>query len=296
MTFQLIIRGQDTDALMPETLEEVADIVRATRSARRFFIDLPEPPTAWAIEVASDAARSAIQAFTAARQLDSAWIPFARNAADIRVAAFDMDSTLITIECIDEIADYAGVKPEVAAITAAAMRGEITDYRESLRQRVALLAGLPAAVLEDVYRDRLRYTHGAQALVRSLKKKGVHLLLVSGGFTFFTDRLVADLGFDAARSNILEIREGRLTGQLVGPIVDARVKADTLKEFSDLKVARPSTDVAIAVGDGANDLAMMDVAALSFAHHAKPAVQARATHAINHSGLDTLLAWLGYHA
>ncbi|MDP4299426.1 phosphoserine phosphatase SerB [Leptothrix discophora] len=211
--------------------------------------------------------------------------------ADFKLIAFDMDSTLINIECIDEIADAAGRKPEVAAITAAAMRGEIADYKESLRQRVALLRGVPASALDEVYTQRLQLNPGAETLVRACQAAGLKTLLVSGGFTYFTDRLQQRLGLDWTRSNQLEIVDGMLTGRLVdqawGDICDGEEKRRTVLETCAAMGISPSQ--AIAMGDGANDLPMMSVAGLSVAHHAKPAVRAQAMVAIEDGGLDRLL-------
>ncbi len=207
--------------------------------------------------------------------------------ADFRLAAFDMDSTLITIECVDEIADYVGRKAEVAAITEAAMRGEIADYDESLRRRVALLAGLPETTLERVWTERVRLQPGAEALVAGLKAAGLRTLVVSGGFTFFTERLRARLGLDVARSNLLEVEHGRLTGRLVGPIVNAERKQRIVEQACAQLGCVPSQ--AIVVGDGANDLRMMSIAGLSVAFHAKPIVRDETTHAINWCGLDAIL-------
>lgn len=213
--------------------------------------------------------------------------------ADFRLVAFDMDSTLINIECVDEIADAAGRKAEVAAITEAAMRGEIADYKESLRRRVALLRGVPAQALQQVYDERLRLNPGAEALVRAAKSAGLRTLLVSGGFTFFTDRVRDRLGIDDTRSNVLEIDDaGLLTGRMVdqpwGDICDGAEKRRMLLETC----ARHGIDArtqAIAVGDGANDLPMMGEAALSVAYHAKPKVREEAMVAIDEGGLDRLL-------
>jgi phosphoserine phosphatase len=207
--------------------------------------------------------------------------------SDFRLAAFDMDSTLISIECIDEIADVAGRGAEVAAITEAAMRGEIADYRESLRRRLALLAGVSETALDRVYRHRLRLNPGALELITALKAAGLTVLLVSGGFTYFTDRLKPRLGLDHARSNQLEIVDGRLTGQVLGDIIDAQAKADTVLALCRDIGCRP--EQAIAVGDGANDLEMMKVAGLSVAYRAKPKVRAQAQVAIDTGGLDRLL-------
>jgi phosphoserine phosphatase len=207
--------------------------------------------------------------------------------ADFRLAAFDMDSTLITIECVDEIADYVGRKAEVAAITEAAMRGEIADYDESLRRRVALLAGLPEATLERVWDERVRLSPGAEPLIAALRAAGLHLLVVSGGFTFFTERLKRRLGLDAARSNVLEVADGRLTGRLLGPIVNAERKRAIVEQSCAMLGCTPAQ--AIVVGDGANDLKMMSIAGLSVAFHAKPIVRDETTHAVNHCGLDAIL-------
>lgn len=201
--------------------------------------------------------------------------------------AFDMDSTLINIECIDEIADAVGKKAEVAAITEAAMRGEIADFSESLRRRVALLQGVPAQALQEVYAQRLKLNPGAQVLVDAAKAAGLQTLLVSGGFTFFADRVRDRLGMHQAHSNTLEIDQGRLTGQVVGPIVDGAAKRQHLLELCTRIGCDPSRS--IAVGDGANDLPMMAAAGLSVAFHAKPAVRAQAMVAINAGGLDRLL-------
>ena len=211
--------------------------------------------------------------------------------AHYKLIAFDMDSTLINIECVDEIADAAGRKAEVAAITEAAMQGLITDYKESLRQRVALLKGVTVAHMEQVFSDRLQLNPGAQALVTAAKAAGLTTLLVSGGFTFFSDRVRSLLGIDLARANVLEVENGQLTGRLVdqawGDICDGAEKRRTLLEVASLMGISPKQT--IAVGDGANDLPMMGAAGLSVAFHAKPAVRAQANVAINQGGLDRLL-------
>jgi phosphoserine phosphatase len=211
--------------------------------------------------------------------------------SDFKLIAFDMDSTLINIECVDEIAAAAGRKAEVAAITEAAMRGEIADYKDSLRRRVALLAGVPLSALEVVWSHHLELNPGAQTLVDACRRAGLATLIVSGGFTFFTDRLQAWLAIDDSRSNRLEVEGGVLTGRLVdqvwGDICDGEEKRRKLLENCQALGIAPSQ--AIAVGDGANDLPMMAEAGLSVAYHAKPAVRERATVAINSGGLDRLL-------
>ena len=222
----------------------------------------------------------------------------APRLADFRLMVFDMDSTLINIECVDEIADAAGLKAQVAAITEATMQGVITDFKDSLRQRVALLRGIPLAHLERVYTERLRLNPGAQVLVNAARSAGLKTLLVSGGFTFFADRVKDTLGIDFTRANVLEVESGpncgQLTGRMVdqpwGDICDGAEKRRTLLELASLMGIAP--EQAIAVGDGANDLPMMGVAGLSVAYHAKPKVRAQAHVAINEGGLDRLLEWL----
>jgi phosphoserine phosphatase len=217
------------------------------------------------------------------------------NLSDFKLIAFDMDSTLINIECVDEIADAAGRKPEVAAITEAAMRGEITDYKDSLRQRVALLRGVTVADMEQVLTQRLQLNPGAEALVKACKAAGLKVLLVSGGFTYFTDRVRDRLGIDYTRSNVLEIESGpncgQLTGRMVdqpwGDICDGEEKRKMLLETCALLGISPQQT--IAMGDGANDLPMMGEAGLSVAYHAKPRVREQAMVAINEGGLDRLL-------
>ncbi len=210
---------------------------------------------------------------------------------DFKLIAFDMDSTLIDMECVDEIADAVGKKPEVAAITEAAMQGDITDYKESLRQRVALLKGVTTAQIDRIYTERLRLNLGAAELVAACKQAGLKLLLVSGGFTYFTDRLRDRLGMDGTRANVLEVQGGILTGRMVdqpwGDICDGDEKRSMLLQTCAQLGIEPRQ--AIAVGDGANDLPMMGVVGLSVAYHAKPAVIERANVSIESGGLDRLL-------
>ncbi len=221
-----------------------------------------------------------------ARRIDHAWMPEGRRFADLKLLAMDMDSTLITMETIDELGDFAAKKAEIAAITEKAMRGEI-EYRESLRRRVAALAGLPADSLKRVYEERLRLTPGAEALIAACKRHGVKLLLVSGGFTYFVERLKAQLALDYTVCNELEMKAGRLTGALVGDIVDADAKAAEFRRLaSELGASKEQT---VAIGDGANDLKMMAEAGTSVAFRAKPVVQAQASCALNWSGLDAVV-------
>ena len=211
--------------------------------------------------------------------------------SDFKLIAFDMDSTLINIECIDEIADAAGRKAEVAAITEAAMRGEIADYKDSLRRRVALLKGVTVAHMEEVLNHRLQLNPGAENLVKACQAASMKVLLVSGGFTFFTDHVKDRLNINWTRSNVLEVVNGELTGQMVdqdwGDICDGEEKRKMLLQTCQQMGITASQ--AIAMGDGANDLPMMGVAGLSVAYHAKPKVREQAIVAIEDGGLDRLL-------
>ena len=238
----------------------------------------------------SAAMTEALREACGAAAVDCAFVPSDRRLADLRVLAFDMDSTLITIECIDEIAAHAGLKDAVSAVTASAMRGEI-DFRASLVRRVALLEGLPVDALETVYRERLALTPGAETLLAAARGVGAKTLLVSGGFTFFTERLRERLGLDATASNVLEIADGRLTGRVLGDIVDATRKAEALAAMRSRYASNGG--LVVAVGDGANDLPMMRAADVSVAYRAKPVVRAEATHAIDHGGLDAVLNLFG---
>ena len=215
--------------------------------------------------------------------------------ADFRLVAFDMDSTLINIECVDEIAEAAGRKAEVAAITEAAMRGEIADYKESLRRRVALLKGVPESALHTVYSRHLQLNPGVERFVQACRAAGLKTLLVSGGFTFFSERIRERLQLDEARANVLEIKDGVLTGRLVdqpwGDIVDGDEKRRTVLDTCARLGISPAR--AIAVGDGANDLPMMGAAGLSIAYHPKPAVRAQAMVAIMAGGMERALEIFG---
>ncbi len=292
MPFLVISPGLTTAAkrrsISPVTLAAVDVIVQ--NAPRR-----PRPSGAMVWKLAKMTANGlyaleqALLPLADAHQVDIAIVDRPYRWQDYKVLAMDMDSTVITIECIDEIADYCGKKAEVSAITEAAMRGEIKDYAESLRRRVALLKGLPVEVLKDVIRYRLKFTPGVKALVDTARAHGLHTLLVSGGFLQFTDFVSQKIGFMQTRSNQLEIIDGRLTGRLIGEIVDASVKAKTVQEACRrLGVAATA---AITVGDGANDLKMMDISGLSIAHRAKPAVAAQAIQAIRSGGLDNVLDW-----
>ena len=235
-------------------------------------------------------ARKIVAKLCDASRVDHAYVEHGKKLSDFKLLAMDMDSTLITIECIDEIADFAGKKKEVAAITEAAMRGEITDFAESLRRRVALLAGTSADVLERVYQERLRLSPGAKILIRAAHDSQMNTLLVSGGFTYFTTRLQRDLLITDVSANALEIKNGKITGSLHGPIIDAHGKAAFVAHvISRLAI---SQNAVICIGDGANDILMLRTAGLSIAYHAKPIVRSSATHTIRYGGLDVILDWL----
>lgn len=274
---RLVVQGADIGTPTLKSLARMAGashIDALTRGADQAFALAPAGNTEETI------------AYCARNALDCATVPPEQGLDRVRLLAMDMDSTLITIECIDEIADMQGIKPLVAAITASAMRGEI-DFRESLTRRVALLAGLELTALQSVYDERLALSPGAERLLAGMRAVGAQSLLVSGGFTFFTERLKARLGIDHTYANTLEIVDGRLTGRLTGPIVDAGAKAECLKRLRMALAA--DGGLTVAIGDGANDLPMLEAADVSIAYHAKPVVRSRATYAIDHCGLDAVL-------
>lgn len=238
--------------------------------------------------------KNAITQWAQEKKVDVAFLPAPQQAWNtIKILAMDMDSTLINIECIDEIAAIAGRKEQVSAITEAAMRGEIKDFSESLRRRVEMLKGVPAHALEQVLEQKLRLNAGAEQLLKTAHQHGVKTLLVSGGFTFFTLRLQERLGLYETHANTLEINDdGLLTGRVLGSIVDAQAKADYLQALAKKEKASP--EHCIAMGDGANDLTMMQHARYSVAYRAKPLVQEQANFSINHSGLDSILNWFSH--
>ena len=241
---------------------------------------------AFRISRADPAKREDVAAFCQPLQLDWGFVEEGRSFNDFRLLAMDMDSTLICIECIDEIADFARRKAEVAAVTASAMRGEI-DWPESLRRRVAMLKDLEESALERVYAERLRFNPGAERLIAAARRCGVKTLLVSGGFTFFTDRVRDELKLDYAYSNVLVANSGKLTGEVTGPLVDAQGKAAHVARLKqELGLSREQV---IAIGDGANDLPMLAEAGTSIAYHAKPVVKAKAAFALDYVGLDGVL-------
>ena len=270
----LVVQGP---SLTPDQAAGLARLAGSTRT---------EKIGAHAWRIRSAAAADSIPPYCEREHIDHAFIPEGSRFADLRLLAMDMDSTLITIECVDELGDMAGCKTEIAAITAQAMRGEL-DYPQSLRKRVSLLKGLAETSLLKVYQERLKLTPGAETLLGACKHHGVKVLLVSGGFTFFTDRLKQRLGIDYTISSTLEAKGGALTGQLLGAIVDADAKAAKfLAVARDLGIEKEET---VAIGDGANDLKMMAQAGVSVAFRAKPVVRAQATCAITWSGLDAVV-------
>ena len=272
----LVIQGEDIST------PDLKELHRLSRGAAIERIH----DEAFRITKADASTRPEVAAHAARVKVDFGFVDEGRTFGDFRLLAMDMDSTLISIECIDEIADFAGRKAEVAAVTESAMRGEI-DWPESLRQRVKCLAGLDAGSLARVYDERLRFNRGAEKLLAAAKRHGVKTLLVSGGFTYFTDRVRGELGFDHAYSNTLDVDGTKLAGTVSGPLVDAAGKAAHVARLKrELGLAREQV---IAIGDGANDLPMMAEAGTSVAYHAKPVVKAKADYALDYVGLDGLL-------
>jgi phosphoserine phosphatase len=281
MTMKLVLQGPG--ASQP-TLRKIAALARPLRMAEL---------NAHALRCEqvddSNITRQAVEMAAIEARIDATFIDTARSLTDYRLVAMDMDSTLITIECIDEIADMQGLKPQVSEITEAAMRGEL-EFAESLTRRVALLKGLDASALQRVYDERLQISPGGEAMLAAVKVAGLKTLLVSGGFTFFTERLQERLGLDFTHANVLEVDQGKLTGRVVGGIVDAEQKMLTVERVCSQIGIDP--EQAIVMGDGANDLKMMRIAGLSVAFRAKPVVRAQAGVALNFAGLDGLLAVL----
>ena len=270
----LVVQGA---VLAPQALAELATLAGA-----RETVTLGS--TAWRLCGAGRGAR--VERWCADHRVDCAWVPDERRLADVRLIAMDMDSTLVTIESIDEMGDLLGIRERIAAVTAEAMRGEI-DYPESLRRRVGLLAGLEEQALEHICEARMHLSPGAEILVRRCRERGIRTLLVSGGFSFFTAWLQQRLGIDAVLSNVLELQAGRLTGRVVGGIVDAAAKAARLRSEIDLLgIVQEQT---VAIGDGANDIPMMAAAGVSIAYRAKPIVREQATYTLDYSGLDGVL-------
>lgn len=271
----LVVQGDDVDGV---ALKSVARLTSASRIEQIH-------PGAFRLVDARPAEDLATLCENAC--LDWTWVQAGRRLSDFKLFVTDMDSTLINIECIDEVADLQGLKAEVAEITEAAMRGEI-DFTQSLLRRVALLKGLSERALEQVYEERLALNPGAERLLRHLARNGIYTVLVSGGFTYFTDRLKQRLGFDEAYANELEVVDGKLTGRVRGPIVDGAAKAAHLCRVRDARGF--AAEQVIAAGDGANDVPMLNAAGFGVAYRAKPVLRAAADCRLDHVGLDGILA------
>lgn len=274
----LIIQGPE---IANHDLRELAKLAGANQIERI---------TGEAFRLKNASQREHIAEYCAEAELDFAFVEQTVRLGDFGLVAMDMDSTLLAIESIDEIADMHGVKPQVSEITLRTMRGEIV-FAESLRQRTALLQGLDQDALQQVYDERVQLSPGAEKMLQQMKSAGLRTMVISGGFTFFTDRIKTKLGFDYAAANTLEILNGKLTGKVLGEIIGAQGKADVLKRVrEELGLKREQV---IAIGDGANDLKMLEEAGVSIAYHAKPIVQEKATYAINHVGLDGVVNLFG---
>lgn len=275
---RLVVQAVEVDTVglkQVARLVQASEIVQITPHAFRLVGAQPRPELA---------------ARCAELGLDCSWVCGERRLTDFGLFVTDMDSTLINIECIDEIADMQGLKGEVAAITEAAMQGEI-DFRESLTRRVALLAGLPESALAEVFDHRLQLNPGAERLLQGLQRAGIRTMLVSGGFTYFTERLKSRLGFDHAWANELEVYDGKLTGKVIGDIVDGEAKAAHLERTRDELGLKP--EQVIAAGDGANDIPMLRAAGFGVAFHAKPVLRDVAHCCLDHTGLDGILDLFG---
>ena len=274
---KLVLQG---NALTKDIASEIAEKVSGS---------LDYKPGFSTVTIAQPLAQEQLKTLRESYVFDINEIPEQFEPSQAALLVMDMDSTLISIECVDEIADFINAKPQVSAITEAAMRGEI-DFETSLRQRVALLKGLEVSVLEQVFEQRLSLNPGAKTMLEGLQHKGIKTALVSGGFTFFTERLQQQLGLDYTLANVLAEQNGKLTGEVEGDICGAQAKADFLLQQCQRLGISPSQT--IAMGDGANDLVMMKEAGLSIAYHAKPAVQAQAMTHLNHCGLEGVLGLL----
>ena len=270
----LIIQGADVETTVLKELAKLSGASAIEQVAPNVF-RLPNARPA-----------DAIPALCAKERLDFAFVPEERRLANFKLLVTDMDSTLITVETIDELASLVGKKDQVAEITTQAMRGDI-PYDESLRRRAAVLKGLDESAIDRVYAERVKLSPGGDKLIAGAKKAGIRILLVSGGFTHVTEKLKARLKLDYARANTLKVAGGKLTGEIEGPIVNADVKRDALIAVRDeMGITKEQI---VGVGDGANDLKFMAECGVSVAYHAKPVVNQQATHAIRHVGLDGVL-------
>ena len=270
----LVIQGADIETADLRTLAKISGADAIDRLSDTAFRLLDAQPAAGIIELCANA------------RLDHGFVPKGRQLTDFKLLVMDMDSTLITMETIDELADMLGIKAEVAAITAQAMRGEI-EYNESLRRRLALLKGLDESTLQRVYDERLQLSPGAETMLEKIRAAGIKTLLVSGGFTYMTDKLKPRIKLDYTHSNVLEIKNGKLTGNVIGDIVNADVKrASLLNVAQELGISRAQI---AGVGDGANDLKFMAECGVSVAYRAKPVVREKTTYALDHSGLNAML-------
>lgn len=274
----------------------LADTMAATLATQ----DMPVQKTRWLAEnraldmvvTHTDTARvdAAAQAMLGGERIDAVVQPLADRRKQLLIS--DMDSTIITVECIDELADFVGKKAEVSVITERAMNGEL-DFESALAERVALLAGLPESVLQEAYDQRVKFMPGARELVSTMAANGAYCVLVSGGFTFFTSRVAVALGFHEEHANRLEVQGGKLTGRVIPPILGKEAKLESLRNICAIK--RIPRELAMAVGDGANDLPMLQAAGLGVAYHAKPVVRSQVTARVNHNDLRALLYVQGYH-
>jgi phosphoserine phosphatase len=273
----LVIQGADIETRDPKELAKLAGASAIDRLSATAFRLCGAQPAAGIAE------------FCATARLDHGFVPEGRRLTDFRLLVMDMDSTLITMETIDELADMVNIKAEVAAITSQAMRGEI-EYDESLRRRLALLKGLDESALQRAYDERLKFSPGAERMLAKVRAAGIKTLLVSGGFTYMTDRLKTRIQLDYTHSNVLEIINGKLTGAVIGEIVNADAKLAALRRIA-ADIGASKEQIA-GVGDGANDLKFLAECGVSFAYHAKPVVREKTTYAINQAGLDAMLCLL----
>jgi phosphoserine phosphatase len=270
-----------------QVLASLGAIAPAPRALGPGALDLSFEAVSGALELLRQGARDAVFGLP----VDVCLQPAAGRRKRLLIS--DMDSTIVAVECIDELADFAGLKAEIAAITERGMRGEM-DFETGLRERVAMLAGLPSSDVDRCIAERVTLNPGAATLVRTMAGDGAECLLVSGGFTLFVERVAADVGFHRSHSNVLEIEDERLTGRVLGPVFGSAQKLATL----EAEAARLGLDLSetLAVGDGANDLAMIEAAGLGVAFRAKPVVAARADARVDHADLTALLYFQGYAA